>query len=155
MSIGQRLLSIRSATDVWVNANFKETQLKELVIGQPVDLYVDAYPGKVFHGRVRGFGTGTGAATSLLPVENATGNFVKIVQRLPVRIEILEDQSLEMPLFVGLSVVPYVRVYQTPTGPDAGMRCDFPPTRPRRRSLATSNSEGWPQPAILRTSMET
>ena len=71
-------------------ANFKETQLADLRIGQPVDLHVDAYANQVFHGRVSGFAPATGAASSLLPAENATGNFVKVVQRLAVRIDLTE-----------------------------------------------------------------
>ena len=86
---GQNLMAIRSLRDIWVDANFKETQLRDLRIGQPVDLYVDMYGGRqVFKGRVSGFTMGTGSTLALLPAENATGNFVKVVQRLPVRIEL-------------------------------------------------------------------
>ena len=77
VSPGQNLLAVQSLRDVWVDANFKETQLAELRIGQPVRVYVDAYPGKVFSGRVAGFSAATGSRLSLLPPENATGNFVK------------------------------------------------------------------------------
>lgn len=119
---GQSLLALRPLQDVWIDANFKETQLDKLCIGQPVDLYVDAYPGRVFHGRVAGFSAGTGASLSLLPPENATGNFVKIVQRLPVRIELSEPVPRETPLFVGLSVTPEVNIQAAPTGPGAGQR---------------------------------
>jgi membrane fusion protein (multidrug efflux system) len=122
VSIGQPLLTIRSLADVWVDANFKETQLADLRIGQKVDLYVDAYPDKVFHGRVAGFSPGTGAVMSLLPPENATGNFVKVVQRLPVRIELTEPNPKETPLFAGLSVDPEVDIRSQPDGPDAGQR---------------------------------
>ena len=86
----------------------------DLYIGQPVDLHVDAYPGKVFHGRVAGFSPGTGAAMSLLPPENATGNFVKVLQRLTVRIELTEPNPRETPLFVGLSVTPDVDIKASP-----------------------------------------
>jgi membrane fusion protein (multidrug efflux system) len=122
---GQTLLAIRPLQDreqVWVEANFKETQLDRLRIGLPVELYVDAYPGRVFHGRVAGLSPGTGAAMSLLPPENATGNFVKVVQRLPVRIELTEPVPEETPLLVGLSVVPEVDLRAAPTGPNAGQR---------------------------------
>jgi membrane fusion protein (multidrug efflux system) len=122
VSAGQPLLALRPLQDVWVDANFKETQLKDLRIGQTVELYVDAYPGKTFKGRVAGFSPGTGAVLSLLPPENATGNFVKVVQRLPVRIELTESISRETPLFAGLSVVPEVDTRSSPTGPDAGER---------------------------------
>jgi membrane fusion protein (multidrug efflux system) len=125
VAAGQALLAIRPLNQVWVDANFKETQLADLRVGQPVELYVDAYPDKVFHGRVAGFSAGTGAVTSLLPPENATGNFVKVVQRLPVRIDVdaqSADEMRQYPLFAGLSVVPEVNIKAQPTGPDAGMR---------------------------------
>ncbi len=83
---GQSLMAIRSLRDIWVDANFKETQLRYLRIGQPVDLYVDMYGDQhVFKGRISGFSMGTGSTLALLPPENATGNFVKVVQRLPVQ----------------------------------------------------------------------
>ncbi|MGH6840266.1 MAG: efflux RND transporter periplasmic adaptor subunit, partial [Methylocella sp.] len=84
---GQGLMAIRSLNEIWIDANFKETQLRELRIGQAVDLYVDMYGGRrVFPGRIVGFTMGTGSTLALLPPQNATGNFVKVVQRLPVRI---------------------------------------------------------------------
>jgi membrane fusion protein (multidrug efflux system) len=129
---GQTLLAIRPLQDreqVWVEANFKETQLDRLRIGLPVDLYVGAYPGRVFHGRVAGLSSGTGAAMSLLPPENATGNFVKVVQRLPVRIELTEPVPQDTPLLVGLSVVPEVDLRAAPTGPNAGQRLSPPSPR--------------------------
>ncbi len=122
VQVGQMVMAIRPLENIWIDANFKETQLDKLRIGQPVDIYVDAYPGRVFHGRVAGFSPGTGAALSLLPPQNATGNFVKVVQRLPVRIELTEPPPRETPLFVGLSVAPEVNFKATPTGPDAGQR---------------------------------
>jgi len=121
VQVGQNLMAIRSLSEIWVDANFKETQLRDLRIGQPVDLYVDMYGGRhVFKGRVSGFTMGTGSTLSLLPPENATGNFVKVVQRLPVRIELEAYDQNENPLFIGTSVVPYVYVNKPPTGPDAG-----------------------------------
>ncbi len=118
---GQSLMAIRSLTDIWVDANFKETQLADLRIGQPADLYVDMYgTDHVFKGRVSGFTMGTGSTLALLPPENATGNFVKVVQRLPVRIDLVDYDPDAAPLFVGLSVRPYVHVRETPTGPNAG-----------------------------------
>ncbi len=120
VQIGQSLMAVRSF-DVWVDANFKETQLDWIRIGQPVKLYVDMYGSrKVFKGRVSGFTMGTGSTLALLPAENATGNFVKVVQRLPVRIDLVEPNPLDHPLFVGLSVTPYVYIHEKPTGPDAG-----------------------------------
>ncbi len=127
VQVGQQLMTVRSVTDVWVDANFKETQLADLRIGQPVDLYVDMYGGRRrFAGRVAGFSAGTGSTTALLPPENATGNFVKVVQRLPVRIELTEPPPQDDPLFVGLSVTPYVHYRAEPTGPNAGQRLQTP-----------------------------
>ena len=105
--VGQSLMAIRSLTEIWVDANFKETQLADLRIGQPVDLDVDMYGSRqMFKGRISGFTMGTGSTLALLPPENATGNFVKVVQRLPVRIELLDYDPDKMPLFIGLSVTP-------------------------------------------------
>ncbi len=92
----------------------------------PVDVYVDAYPDKVFPARVAGFSPATGARLSILPPENATGNFVKVVQRLPVRIEFNDTLSTETPLFVGLSAEPVVHFRAQPYGPYAGQRLKLP-----------------------------
>ncbi len=118
---GQSLVSIRPSY-VWISANYKETQIQDIRIGMPVDLHVDAYPDRVFRGRVAGFSPGTGLSQSLLPPENATGNYVKVTQRLPVRIELSGPIPEETPLFAGLSVVPHVRFKEAPTGPGAGQR---------------------------------
>ena len=121
VQVGQNLMAVRSLNEIWVDANFKETQLRDLRIGQPVDLYVDMYGGKhVFKGRVAGFTEGTGSTLALLPPENATGNFIKVVQRLPVRIDLVDYNPDQTPLFIGTSVVPYVHIDKPPTGPDAG-----------------------------------
>jgi membrane fusion protein, multidrug efflux system len=121
VQVGQNLMAIRSPRDVWVDANFKETQLRDLRIGQAVDVYVDMYGDRhVFRGRISGFTMGTGSTLSLLPPENATGNFIKVVQRLPVRIDLEGYDPNENTLFVGTSVVPYVYLNKPPTGPDAG-----------------------------------
>jgi membrane fusion protein (multidrug efflux system) len=118
---GEQLMALRSLTDIWVDANFKETQLEELRIGQPVDLDVDMYGRRQrFRGRISGFTMGTGSTLALLPAENATGNFVKVVQRLPVRIDLINYNPDVTPLFIGLSVTPYVHIYEKPTGPNAG-----------------------------------
>jgi membrane fusion protein (multidrug efflux system) len=123
VTAGQQLMAVRSLTEIWIDANFKETQLAPLRIGQPVDLDVDMYGShKLFKGHITGFTMGTGSTLALLPPENATGNFVKIVQRLPVRIE-LDKESYHPdkdPLFIGLSVTPYVFFKVEPTGPNAG-----------------------------------
>jgi membrane fusion protein (multidrug efflux system) len=118
---GQGLMAIRSLKEIWVDANFKETQLSDLRIGQRADLYVDMYgEHHIFKGRISGFTMGTGSTLALLPAQNATGNFVKVVQRLPVRIEIIDYDPTKTPLFIGLSVVPYVYYREPPTGPNAG-----------------------------------
>ncbi len=121
VQVGQNLMAIRSLSEIWIDANFKETQLRDLRIGQPVALYVDMYGARhVFKGRVSGFTMGTGSTLTVLPPENATGNFVKVVQRLPVRIELEGYDPNKNPLFIGTSVVPYVYLNKPPTGPDAG-----------------------------------
>jgi membrane fusion protein (multidrug efflux system) len=121
VQVGQSLMAIRSLSEIWVDANFKETQLRDLRIGQAVDLYVDMYGDRqVFMGRIGGFTMGTGSTLALLPAQNATGNFVKIVQRLPVRIELVGYDPDKTPLFIGTSVVPYVYIDKPSTGPDAG-----------------------------------
>ena len=109
VQVGQSLMAVRSLTDIWIDANFKETQLADLRIGQPVRIEVDMYGSRhEFQGYISGFTFGTGQTLALLPPQNATGNFVKIVQRLPVRIELLDYKPGKAPLFAGLSVVPYV-----------------------------------------------
>src|SRR5271165_4292627 len=121
VQVGQGLMAIRSLDEIWVDANFKETELGDLRIGQPVDLYVDMYGGRhVFKGRISGFTEGTGSTLALLPAENATGNFIKVVQRLPVRIDLADYDPDKSPLFIGTSVTPYVYFNKPPTGPDAG-----------------------------------
>ncbi len=121
VQIGQNLMAIRSLREIWIDANFKETQLRDLRIGQPADLYVDMYGGRqVFKGRVSGFTMGTGSTLALLPAENATGNFIKVVQRLPVRIDLEEYDPDRSPLFIGTSVTPYVYFNKPPSGPNAG-----------------------------------
>src|SRR6516165_1171861 len=129
VQIGQNLMAIRSLSEIWVDANYKETQLRDLRIGQAVDLYVDMYGHRhVFKGRIAGFTMGTGSTLALLPPQNATGNFVKIVQRLPVRIELEGYDPDKKPLFIGASVVPYVYIYKPLAGPDAGkfLQADMP-----------------------------
>ncbi len=121
VQIGQNLLAIRSLNEIWIDANFKETQLRDLRIGQAVDLDVDMYGGRhVFKGRIAGFTMGTGSTLALLPAQNATGNFIKVVQRLPVRIDLEGYDPEAEPLFIGTSVVPYVHINQPPAGPNAG-----------------------------------
>jgi membrane fusion protein (multidrug efflux system) len=111
VSAGQNLLTLVSLDDLWVTANFKETQLKHMAAGQPVEIAVDA-TGKTYRGKVTQIGGATGSVLSLFPPENATGNYVKVVQRLPVRVD-FTDLANEDPnhlLRPGLSVEPKVRV---------------------------------------------
>lgn len=102
---GKPLLSIVPLDEIWVDANYKETQLSKMRIGQRVSLTTDIYGGSVkFHGRVQGINPGTGAVFSILPPQNATGNWIKIVQRLPVRV-ILDKEELEKyPLMLGMTM---------------------------------------------------
>ncbi len=140
VQVGQNLMAVRSLNEIWVDANFKETQLRDLRIGQPVDLSVDMYGGKhIFKGRVSGFTMGTGSTLALLPPENATGNFIKVVQRLPVRIDLVDYKPDETPLFIGTSVAPYVYPNKAPTGPDAGK---FLQTYVPQNAVAPSPSAG-------------
>jgi membrane fusion protein (multidrug efflux system) len=114
VQIGQEMLSIVPLKDIWVTANFKETQLEHMRPGQSVEIEVDALGGQKLHGRVTSVGGATGARFSLLPPENATGNYVKVVQRIPVRIDFEGRDKSEFNqdgrLRPGLSVLPDVRV---------------------------------------------
>lgn len=101
---GQSLLAVIPLHEVYVEANFKETQLKNVRIGQPVEIKADIYPGRTYHGKVAGIRAGTGAAFSLLPPENATGNWIKVVQRVPVKILLDEQPPKQFPLRVGASL---------------------------------------------------
>jgi membrane fusion protein, multidrug efflux system len=105
---GQPLLTIVSDTGVWVTANFKETQLEDIKVGQAVELDVDAYGGATAKGTVESLSAATGAKFALLPPDNATGNFTKVVQRVPVRIRITQGLGKDRPLRPGMSVVAHV-----------------------------------------------
>ncbi len=105
VAAGTPMMSIIPLKQVWVDANFKEVQLRNIRIGQPVKLTADVYGKKVeYTGTVAGLGAGTGAAFALLPAQNATGNWIKVVQRVPVRISLDQKQLAENPLRVGLSM---------------------------------------------------
>jgi membrane fusion protein (multidrug efflux system) len=101
---GQPLLAVVPLQSVYVEANYKETQLTDVRVGQPVEIRADIYPGHVYHGKVDSLSAGTGAAFSLLPPENATGNWVKVVQRVPVKVILNEPPPPDKPLRIGLSV---------------------------------------------------
>ena len=113
VSTGQNLLTLVSLNDLWITANFKETQLRHMSAGEPVEIEVDA-TGKTYHGKVTQIGGATGSVLSLFPPENATGNYVKVVQRIPVRIDFsdLKNEDPNQLLRPGLSVEPKVRVKQ-------------------------------------------
>jgi membrane fusion protein (multidrug efflux system) len=111
VQVGQRvgpgapLMTVVPLDQVWVDANFKEGQLPNLRAGQPVQVVADAYGGSVvYHGKVAGFGAGTGSAFALLPAQNATGNWIKVVQRVPVRIALDPAELRQHPLQIGLSM---------------------------------------------------
>jgi membrane fusion protein, multidrug efflux system len=87
----------------WVIANYKETQIREMYVGEPVEIETDAFPGQTFHGRIESLSPATGSRFSLLPPDNATGNFVKIIQRIPVRIRLTDDQAKVKNLRAGMN----------------------------------------------------
>jgi membrane fusion protein, multidrug efflux system len=101
---GQALLAIVPLHEVYVEANFKETELQDVRLGQPAAIHADLYPKHTYYGKVVGIRAGTGAAFSLLPPENATGNWIKVVQRVPVKIKLDSPPPVEFPLRVGLSL---------------------------------------------------
>ena len=106
---GQPLMTIIPLEQVWITANFKETQLADMRVGQAVSIEVDAYDGREFRGKVESIAAATGSRFSLLPPENATGNFVKVVQRVPVKIVLDQGQDPQHLLRPGMSVTPTVQ----------------------------------------------
>jgi membrane fusion protein (multidrug efflux system) len=127
------MLAIAPLGNVWIDANFKETQLKQVRIGQPVEVTADVYGSSIaYHGKVLGLTPGTGQALAVLPPENATGNWIKIVQRLPVRIGLDPRELRDHPLFLGLSMTVEIDIHNTggaalsqqPAWP-AGMQTDI------------------------------
>ncbi|MBB6582435.1 HlyD family secretion protein [Ralstonia solanacearum] len=118
VQVGQRvapgtpLMAIVPLDQLWVDANFKEVQVRHMRVGQPVELVADVYGGSVtYHGKVVGFSAGTGSAFSLLPAQNATGNWIKVVQRLPVRVSLDPKELKDHPLRVGLSMEAKVDIH--------------------------------------------
>jgi len=121
VAAGTPLMTVIPLEQVWVEANFKEVQLRQMRLGQPVRLTADLYGGKVeYDGRVAGLGAGTGAAFALLPAQNATGNWIKVVQRVPVRVELDARQLAAHPLRVGLSMEATVDVAEPGGAPLLG-----------------------------------
>jgi membrane fusion protein (multidrug efflux system) len=105
---GQPLMAVVSLNDIWITANYKETEMGNIRPGQQVKIEVDSYPGKTFSGKVDSIMAGTGVSFSLFPPENATGNYVKVVQRIPIKIVLDEGTDREHLLRIGMSVVPTV-----------------------------------------------
>lgn len=110
---GAPMVTIVRSGDAWIEANYKETDLADMFVGQPAEVELDAYPGVKVHGRVASIGAGTGAEFSVLPAQNATGNWVKVTQRVPVRIAI--DGTPERPLIAGLSADVSIDTARRPT----------------------------------------
>jgi len=136
IAAGTPLMAIVPLDQVWVDANFKEVQLRNIRIGQPVTLTADLYGKHVeYKGTVAGLGVGTGAAFSLLPAQNATGNWIKVVQRVPVRITLDAQQLREHPLRVGLSMIATVNVSHT----------DGPTLAEAPRSAAVAQTQAFAQ----------
>jgi membrane fusion protein (multidrug efflux system) len=136
VAAGTPLMSVIALNKVWVEANFKEVQLRNIRIGQPVTLVADQYGKKSpYTGTVSGLGAGTGAAFSLLPAQNATGNWIKVVQRVPVRIALDAKQLADHPLRVGLSMTAEVDVSKT----DGLALADMPRTMAPSATSAKSN----------------
>ncbi|VTU23307.1 MULTISPECIES: efflux RND transporter periplasmic adaptor subunit [unclassified Variovorax] len=135
VAAGTPMMSIVPLNQVWVDANFKEVQLRNIRIDQPVKLTADLYGKKVeYDGRVAGLGVGTGAAFALLPAQNATGNWIKVVQRVPVRIALDAEQIKANPLRVGLSMDAEIDVRQQ----DGKMLADAPRTTPASQTQVYS-----------------
>ncbi len=127
VEVGDTLLDVVPLDYVWAEANFKETKLKNIRIGQPVTFTADMHGrGVKYHGKVVGFQAGSGSAFALLPAQNASGNWIKIVQRVPVRISIKPDEIRENPLFIGVSLEVSVDVHET----KGSMIADEPTMKP-------------------------
>jgi membrane fusion protein (multidrug efflux system) len=128
VATGAPLMAVVPLHQVWIDANFKETQLTHMRIGQPVEITVDLYGGSVvYKGKVQSLGMGTGSAFSVLPAQNATGNWIKIVQRVPVRVVLTDPAQLDAhPLRIGLSTRVSVGLHDR-SGP---LLAQQPPTQP-------------------------
>ena len=110
VAVGQNLFALVDESEIWVVANFKETQIEKMKVGQKVKIEVDAYPDKEFEGTIQSLQAATGSMFALLPPDNATGNFVKVVQRVPVKIVIDKNQNKDFPLRAGMNVKAIVKV---------------------------------------------
>ena len=140
-------MSLVPLDQVWVEANFKEVQLRQMRLGQPVKLTADLYGSKVVYtGRVAGLGAGTGAAFALLPAQNATGNWIKVVQRVPVRIVLDAAEIAKNPLRVGLSMDAQVDVRNL----DGKTLADAPSTAPTAQTQVFSFEGSGADAAVRR-----
>ncbi|MBP5070428.1 HlyD family efflux transporter periplasmic adaptor subunit, partial [Pseudomonas chlororaphis] len=129
---GTALMAVIPLDQLWIDANFKETQLRDMRIGQPVDIEADIYGSEVkYSGTIDSLGAGTGSAFALLPAQNATGNWIKIVQRVPVRIHVNAEELAKHPLRVGLSTVVNVDLHDQ-SGPVLAQQ------PPQKASFSTS-----------------
>src|SRR6202012_1833255 len=114
VAAGTPLMAVVPLNNVWIDANFKEVQLARMRVGQPVTVKADIYGGSVtYHGHIEGLGAGSGSAFALLPPQNASGNWIKIVQRVPVRIALDPKELADHPLRLGLSVAVKVDIRDT------------------------------------------
>ena len=139
VAAGAPLMAVIPLDQAWVEANFKEVQLRQMRIGQPVKLSADLYGQKVeYDGRVVGLGAGTGAAFALLPAQNATGNWIKVVQRVPVRVELDGRQLAEHPLRIGLSMEATVDIADQAGQPISASTAN---ARTRRRRCTATERE--------------
>jgi membrane fusion protein (multidrug efflux system) len=147
VAAGAPLMSIIPLNQVWVDANFKEVQLRKIRLGQPVKLTADVYGKKVeYRGTVAGLGAGTGAAFALLPAQNATGNWIKVVQRVPVRVALDAKQIAANPLRVGLSMDAEVDV----SNQDGKTLADAPRTTPVAQAQADSGADSGADAEVRR-----
>ena len=145
VAAGSPLMSVVGLSKVWVEANFKESQLTNLRIDQPVELTADVYGSKVvYHGVVEGLGAGTGAAFALLPAQNATGNWIKVVQRVPVRVRLEPAEVAEHPLRVGLSMDAKVDISNT-----GGRMLADASAAPREMATAVFEQDGSQADALV------
>jgi membrane fusion protein (multidrug efflux system) len=122
VNVGTQVISVVPLPNVWVIANYKETQMTRVRIGQPAQVTVDAFPGLVLHGHVDSWSPASGAQFSLLPPDNATGNFTKVVQRIPVKIVVDPDPAVDELLRPGMSVIATIDTSSTPPGLGAGAK---------------------------------
>lgn len=153
VQVGQRisqnsaLMAVVPLDQVWVEANFKETQMSNMRIGQPVSLTSDLYgEDVVYHGEIESLGIGTGSAFSLLPAQNATGNWIKVVQRLPVRVKLHSDELRQHPLRIGLSMVVDVDIENE----EGALLATQPNENPRYSTDVYSRSSGYVDALVKR-----